>query len=155
MLSIKKLLLLLVFLGNVSAQNLSPDFKQSILDVVSKDYAINMGGAGLIELDKKVFLVGVGRVPITGQSELVMKRLGKIKAQNEFIKYCKAPTITTEKRFILEEMIDGDEYEMKETFYQYIAENSVAFIRGTMDIGFFIDPYGEMLLYVVLKEVKL
>ena len=52
-------------------------------------------------------------------------------------------------------MIDGDEYEMKETFYQYIAENSVAFIRGTMDIGFFIDPYGEMLLYVVLKEVKL
>ena len=44
MLSIKKLLLLLVFLGNVSAQNSSPDFKQSILDVVSKDYAINMEG---------------------------------------------------------------------------------------------------------------
>ena len=150
----KKIVLTLLILPCILYAQITEDLSNKIISAVQNDSALFMGGAGLIQVDELVYVVSVGMVPMDdNQSYFARKRIGKIKAQNAFIKFCKAPSITSEKKTILKEVTVNDKTILLEEYFEYIEENSQSYVRGLLDLGEYINDKEQMMFIIVGRKL--
>jgi len=150
----KNVLLTLLIIPCILHAQIAEDLSNKIISAVQNDSALFMGGAGFIQIDELVYIVSVGMVPMDdNQSYFARKRIGKLKAQNAFIKFCKAPSITSEKKTILKEITVNDKTIQIEEYFEYIEENSQAYVRGLSDLGEYINDKEQMMFIVVGREL--
>jgi len=150
----KNFLLTLLIIPCILHAQIAEDLSNKIISAVQNDSALFMGGAGFIQIDELVYIVSVGMVPMdNNQSYFARKRIGKLKAQNAFIKFCQAPSITSEKRSVIQQVTVNNKIVQIETYFEYIEENSRSYVRGLLNLGAYIDKQENMMFIILGREL--